>query len=220
MSMPASPRVVQFFVRVLRMRGLIAGAFLLLAAAGLYGAMRVPDDPAIEGLIVSGDPVARATFDFERLFPEGEHALLMLESPDPLSLAALRAADRLERKLAKIPGVEAHGLLDLYRRAASTGEMSPEEAERVRKFATGTPLFRRAGLLGGHYFGIALELRVKSPAERNRALAAIDALALPLESSGGPITLVRRVGSRGSTRGSSGKPAPRRRDSCLCSACS
>ena len=195
MSMPASPRVVQFFVRVLRTRGLIAGAFLLLAAAGIYGAMRVPDDPAIEGLIVPGDPVARATFDFERLFPEGEQALLMLESPDPLSLAALRAADRLEHDLAKIPEVEAHSLLDLYRRAGSTGEISPEEAERVRKFATGTPLFRRAGLLGDHYFGIALELRVKSPAERNRALAAIDALALPLESSGGPITLVRRVGS-------------------------
>jgi predicted RND superfamily exporter protein len=195
MSMPASPTVVQFFVRVLRARGLIAGAFLLLAAAGIYGAMRVPDDPAIEGLIVPGDPVARATFDFERLFPEGEQALLMLESPDPLSLAALRAADRLGQKLAKVPEVEAHSLLDLYRRARSSGEISSEEAERVRKFATGTPLFRRAGLLGDHYFGIALELRVKSPAERNRALAAIDALALPLESSGGPITLVRRVGS-------------------------
>src|ERR1700675_2865681 len=84
MSMPASPRVVQFFLRVLRARGVIAGAFALLTAAGIYGAMRVPDDPAIEGLIVPGDPVALATFDFERLFPEGEQALIMLESPDPL----------------------------------------------------------------------------------------------------------------------------------------
>ncbi len=65
----------------------------------------------------------------------------------------------------------------------------------LRTFATGTPLFRRAGLLGDHYFGIALELRVASPAERDRALAAIDALALPLEASGGPFTKVRRVGS-------------------------
>ena len=48
MSMPASPKVVQIFLRVLRARGWIAGAFLVLAAAGIYGAMRVPDDPAID----------------------------------------------------------------------------------------------------------------------------------------------------------------------------
>ena len=195
MSMPASLKVVQFFLRVLRARRWIAGAFFVLAAAGTYGALRVPDDPSIEGLIVAGDPVARATFDFERLFPEGEQALLMLESTDPLSLAALRAADKLEQELAKIPRIEAHSLLDLYRRGAPAGEISAEEAARLRAFATGTPLFRRAGLLGDRYFGIALELRVNSPAERDRALAAIDKLALPLEASGGPFTLVRRVGS-------------------------
>jgi predicted RND superfamily exporter protein len=193
--MPASLKVVQFFLRVLRARSVIAGAFLLLTAAGIYGAMRVPDDPAIEGLIVPGDPVARATFEFERLFPEGEQALIMLESPDPLSLASLRPAERLERQLANIPEVEAHSLLDLYRRGAPVGEIRPEEAERLSKFATGTPLFHRAGLLGDHYFGIALELRVKSPAERDRALAAIDKLVLPLEAPGGPFTRVRRVGS-------------------------
>jgi predicted RND superfamily exporter protein len=195
MSVPASPTVVQIFLRVLQARGWIAGAFLILAAAGIYGAVRVPDDPAIERLIVPDDPVARATLDFDRLFPEGEQALIMLEAPDPLSLAALRAADQLEHELARIPQVEAHSLLDLYRRAGSVAEVSPGEAGRLRTFATGTRLFRRAGLLGNDYFGIALELRVKSPAERDRALAAIDALALPLEASGGPFTKVRRVGS-------------------------
>ncbi len=65
----------------------------------------------------------------------------------------------------------------------------------MRAFATGTPLFRRAGLLGDHYFGIALELRVKSRAERDRALKAIDSLVLPVEAPGGTITRVRRVGS-------------------------
>src|SRR6202166_197439 len=193
--MPASPKVVQFFLLVLQARRWIAGVFLFLPAAGIYGALRVPDDPAIEGLIVAGDPVAQATFEFERLFPEGEQALLMLEAADPLSLAALRAADKLEQELNGIAQGEAHSLLDLYRRAGPATEINPAEAGRLRTFATGTPLFRRAGLLGDHYFGIALELGVNSPAERNRALAAIDALALPLEASGGPITKVRRVGS-------------------------
>jgi hypothetical protein len=193
MSVPASPKVVQIFLRVLRARGWIAGAFLILAAAGIYGALKVPDDPAIERLIAPGDPVARATLDFGRLFPEGEQALIMLEAPDPLSLAALRAADRLAQELSRIPHVEAHSLLDVYRRAGSAAEIGPTEAGRLRTFATGMRPFRRAGLLGDDYFGIALELRVSSPAERDRALTAIAALAMPLEASGGPITKVRRV---------------------------
>ncbi len=195
MSVPASPKVVQFFLRILRARVWIAGVFLILTAAGIYGTLGVQDDPAIERLIVAGDPVALATMQFDRLFPEGEQALIMLEAQDPLGLAALRAADGLEHKLARIPQVEVHSILDLYRRTGSAGEISPVEAEHLRTFAIGTPLFRRAGLLGDRYLGVALELRVKSPAERDRALAAIDALALPLEASGGPFTKVRRVGS-------------------------
>jgi predicted RND superfamily exporter protein len=195
MSVPASPKVVRFFIRVLGARIWIAAAFLILAAVGIFGASRVPDDPAIDRLIVAGDPVARATADFDRIFPEGEQALIMLEAPDPLGLAALNAAYGLEHQLAKIPKVQAHTLLDLYHRTDSAAAISPEEAEHLRSFASGTPLFRRAGLLGDHYLGIALELRVNSPAERDAALQAIDALALPLESSGGPITRVRRVGS-------------------------
>lgn len=195
MRVPAAPKAVQIFLHVLRARGWIAGAFVLLAAAGIYGALQVPNDPSTERLIVASDPVALATRDFDRIFPEGVQALIMLETPDPLGLAALRAADRLEQQLARIPQVEAHSLLDLYRRAVSTGEITRVEAGRVRAFATGTPLFRRAGLLGDHYFGIALELRVKSRAERDRALKAIDSLVLPVEAPGGTITRVRRVGS-------------------------
>lgn len=195
MHMLASPKLVQFFIRVLRLRYWIAGAFLVLTVAGIYGAARIPDDPAIDRLVVAGDAVARATQQFERLFPEGDQAVIMLEAPDPLSPAVLQSAARLERELDKIPHVEAHSLLTLYRRGGAAGEIGPEDAERIRAFATGTPLFRRAGLLGDHYLGIALELRVNSPGERNRALAAIDSLVLPLQASSGPLTAVRRVGS-------------------------
>ena len=87
----------------------------------------------------------------------------------------------------------------------------------MRTFATGTTLFRRAGLLGDHYLGIALELRVKSPAERDRALAAIDSLALPLEDSGGPFTKVRRVGSPWLDAWLERQTGAATRASCLCS---
>ncbi|HEY6483505.1 MAG TPA: MMPL family transporter [Steroidobacteraceae bacterium] len=187
--------MVQFFLRILRLRYWIASAFLILAVAGIYGATRIPNDPAIERLIIAGDPTARATENFEKVFPEGDQALLMLEAPDPLSLTVLQQTDRLEHSLNQIPHVQAHSLIALFRQGNASGEITAEEAARLRTFATGTALFRRAGLLGEHYLGIGLELRVSSPAERDRALAAIDSLALPLERAAGPITAVRRVGS-------------------------
>lgn len=195
MNVPASPALVQFFLRVLSARRFIAGAFLLLAAAGIYGATQVANDPAIDRLIVADDPDARAARDFERLFPEGEHALLMLEATDPLSPAALRAAEQLQRKLSQLPHVEAHSVVTFYRHAGTAGQITADEAARIRKFATGTALFRRAGLLGDHFLGIALELRVRSPVERDKALAAIEALTKPSESTRSPFTAVRRVGS-------------------------
>jgi predicted RND superfamily exporter protein len=199
MSIVVSPKLLRIFLHVLRARYWVAGVYLLLAMAGVYGASRIPADPAIERLVVAGDPVAQATLEFERVFPEGEQALIMLEAPDPLSQNTLQGAERLERELGKIPKVEAHSVLTLFRRANSSADLSAEDAARLRTFATGTSLFRRAGLLGEHYFGIALDLRVNSPAERDRALAAIDAVVLPLEKSGQPEALpfsaIRRVGN-------------------------
>ena len=185
----------EIFLGVLRARAWIVAVFVVLTAAGIYGALRIPTDSAIDRLIVPNDPVAQATQEFERVFTEGDQALLMLEAPDPLSPDILRAADRLERTLAKIPHVEAHSLIRLFSRGASTGHITDTQAEQIRKFATGTALFRRAGLLGDHYLGIALELRVNSPAERDTALAAIDAVVLPLDKAGKPFTAIRRVGS-------------------------
>ena len=190
MSVPASPKVLRIFLRLLRFRAGIVAAFAILTAAGIYGALQIPDDPAIDRLSVGGDPLAKATADFEKIYPEGDQALLMLESPDPLSAPALHAASRLESDLAKIPHVEPHSLLTLYGRA---GAGKPIDAGAVRTFATGTSLLRRAGLLGDHYFGIALELRVSSAAERDRALASIDSLVLPLANKA-PFTAIRRVG--------------------------
>lgn len=195
MNIPISPRLQALFLRVLGARRWIVVVFSVLTAAGIYGATRIPTDSAIEGLVVAGDPVAQATLEFERVFPEGEQALLMLEAPDPYRPDALQGADRLEHALNAIPNVAAHSILTLRRPAGASGTISSDEAERMRSFATGTALFHRAGLVGERYLGIALELRVNSPAERDRALAAIDALVLPLEKSGGEFTAIRRVGS-------------------------
>jgi len=193
--MLVSRPLVQIFLKVLRARYAIVSAFLLLTLAGIYGATRIPSDTSIDRLIVSGDPTAQATIAFERIFPSAEQALILLEAPDPLDQDALQGADQLEHELNKIPHVEAHSLLPLYFRSAVPATISAADAGRIRTFATGTSLFRRAGLLGEHYLGIGLDLHVTSPAERNTALAAIDALVLPLDGSAKPFTAIRRVGT-------------------------
>jgi predicted RND superfamily exporter protein len=195
MTTPLQLRSVPIFLRLLRSRHWIAAAFAVLAAAGVAGALRIPTDPAIDRLVVAGDPVAQATHEFERVFPEGDQALLMLESADPFAPDALQGALRLEHDLNQIPHVEAHSLLSLRHRPVGSAPIDGPEAARLRAFATGTTLFRRAGLVGDHYLGIALELRVETPVDRDRALAAIDALVLPLEKSGRPFRAIRRVGT-------------------------
>jgi predicted RND superfamily exporter protein len=195
MGMLVSPQLLQMFLKVLRARSAIVGAFLLLTLVGLYGAAHIPTDSSIDRLIVSGDPVAQATREFERVFPEAEQALIMLESPNPFSPAGLQGARDLELALNKIPKVQAHSLLMIYFRGNPPATITPEDAEKLSKFATGTMLFRRAGLMGDHYLGIGLDLNVNTPKERDKALKAIDALVLPLDAAGHPFTAVRRVGT-------------------------
>ena len=83
MNVHDSPKVLEFFRRVLQMRGWIVCLFVLLTIAGIYGATRIPSDPAIDRLVVAGDATAQATIEFDRLFPEGEQALIMLGGAGP-----------------------------------------------------------------------------------------------------------------------------------------
>jgi predicted RND superfamily exporter protein len=195
-TVPASPVAVRLFTRVLAARHVILVVFLILGGLGIYGATRIPDDNAIGSLSVADDPDAQATIAFQKMFPEGIQALLMLETPDPLTLKALQGTDQLEHRLAGIAGVEPQSLLTIYRTAHPGTTLASEDANRLHTFATGTHLFTRAGLLGPHFLGIALQLHVRSPADRDRMLAAIDAATEPLlRSHGGPFERIRRVGS-------------------------
>jgi len=193
--MLVSPTLLHIFLRVLRARHWFVGVFLLLTAAGIYGALRIPTDTSIDRLIVAGDPTAQATLAFEKVFPPTSQALLLLEAPDPLSQEVLQGADELEHALDKIPHVAAHSILTLYFRSAVPATISAEDAAHLRAFAVGTSIFRRSSLLGDHALGIGIDLHVKSPAERNAALAAIDALVLPLDAAGKPFGAINRVGT-------------------------
>ncbi len=131
MSVPASELGVRVFTRVLAARRIILLVFVVLGALGVYGASRIPDNNAIGSLMVADDPDAKATIAFEKLFPEGVHALLMLETPDPLSAAALQSTDQLEHALGRIPGVDAQSLLTIYRGANPGTTLAGNDVERV-----------------------------------------------------------------------------------------
>src|SRR5882757_9655662 len=92
-AMFVSPRLLQLFLRILQSRHVIVGIFLLLTLAGIYGALRIPPDTSINRLIVATDPVAQASREFERVYPQAQEALIVLEAPDPLGPAVLQSAD-------------------------------------------------------------------------------------------------------------------------------
>jgi uncharacterized protein len=109
-----------------------------------------------------------------------------------------RAPSRLERELERKSARRGAQPADAaYHRAGLPPEIiTAEDAARMRAFATGTALFRRAGLVGEHYLGIALELRVKIPRRTRprpwrRSMRSCCRSRRPAE----PFSAIRRVGT-------------------------
>jgi hypothetical protein len=88
--------------------------------------------------------------------------------------AVIRWVDRIERALRTVPHVAANSALSVFRRAKAGFEPTAGEVEAFRRFATGTDLFRKQGLVGDHFLAIGLVLDVNGSEEREHTLAAID----------------------------------------------
>jgi predicted RND superfamily exporter protein len=134
---------------------------------------------------VPSDPDYVATRAFQAIFPEAQTALLVLESDDPWSPASVARLDAAEAALRGVPHVAAFSVLDALRRARPGGGVA-----ELRRLALGTEFFRRQGLVGDRFLTLVVSLDVRRPAERDAALAAVDAA---LQRAGvGP---VRKVGA-------------------------
>src|SRR5215470_14152419 len=117
---------------VLRLRFVVLAVYAVLVPAAAYLATRIPSQGAIDRLIVPGDPDYAATRAFQKIFPEAQLVLLVLEADDPWSPEALERVARAGRALAAVPRVTSFALPDALRRARPDAD-----AALLRRLGTG-----------------------------------------------------------------------------------
>ncbi len=186
-------RLENAFRRVVSLRLPILIAFALLVPAAALLATRIPSESGIGRLIVASDPDFVATRAFGRVFPEGELVMLLLEADDPFSPNVLSGAESVERALGALPGVTVHSALGVYRRSHPGFTPSPVTAAAFRSFATGAELFRRQGLVGDGFLGLAVAFPSGRAEQRDLTLAAIDRVLDGVRTGG--VRQVRRIGA-------------------------
>ncbi len=189
-----SPRLQALFRFIVAKRWWFLALYALLLPIGIHQALKVESDNSINRLIVESDPDFRNTRAFQRLFPEGEQVILLAEAPDPFAPEVTARVGEIERRLNGIRRVEGFSALTIYARARPGGGGAPDDPEEFRGFATGTGLFRKQGLVGDDFLGIALEMDVRNARQRNDTLSAIDRVLAPFETALAPLTAIRRVG--------------------------
>jgi hypothetical protein len=190
---PVTERLDGVFAWIVRRRAPILAAYAALLAASVWLALGIRSDAGISGLVVPSDPDYVATRAFQRIFPERPIVVLLLEADDPWSPEALRDTAALEAALRAIPGVVPYSALDLYRRTHPGFQPTADGAAAYRAFATGTAFFRRQGLVGDGFQGLAVGLDADGPARRDALLAAVDAAVD--RRPPGAVRAVRRVGA-------------------------
>jgi predicted RND superfamily exporter protein len=171
----------------------VVAFYALVLVPSVYYAIRVDQDNSLDRLIVQSDPDYLASQEFAKVFGGGDYAVVLAESPDPFAPPALARFDELDRALAAVPHAENSSVLAVYRRAHA-GFQPASDAEPFRKFATGTELFRRQGLVGDHFLAIPLVLDVHNPRQRQDALAAIQQAIAPIQKSPAPLSSLVEVG--------------------------
>jgi predicted RND superfamily exporter protein len=186
-------RLERIFARVIALRVPIVLLFALLVPVAAVLAMRIPSEGAIAGLVMHDDPDWLATRDFQKVFPEGQFVLLLLESEDPFRPAALVDADALAAALAKVPEVTIVSALDTWRRAHPGFLPTPEGAEALRGFAARTSLLRKQGLVGDRFLGLVVGFPSKGARARDGWLTAIDRAVATTPFTA--VTHVRKVGA-------------------------
>jgi predicted RND superfamily exporter protein len=190
----ASPRLEGIFARIVRARWLFVAVYALLVPPAALFALRVDQDNSLDRLIVPTDPDFLATRAFQAVFGAGEFALLVAETDEPYSPASVARVDAIEHALQRIPGVTPSSAISIFRRARPEFTASAEDAAAFQRFATGTDLLRRQGLVGEGFLAIALVVDVEGPANRRAALDAVSRAVADANPAPSPLREVTPLG--------------------------
>ena len=191
--MAQRPRLQRFFAHLIALRGPILVLYAVLVPAAAFLATRIPSEGAISGLVVASDPDYLATRAFQKIFPEGQVVILLLEADDPWRPEALAETDAVAGAVAAVKGVTVISALDVYRKARPGFVATPEGAAAFRAFATGADLFRKQGLVGDRFLGLAVAFPGAGAASRDATLGAIDAAIAAVPRAA--LREVRKVGA-------------------------
>jgi len=191
---PPPSRLARGFAVLVARRRLVLAIWAVLLAPSVWFAAQVRQDNSIDRLIVPEDPDYVATRSFQQVFGAGEFALLLAEADDPLSPAVVARFDRIERRLAGVPHVQANSALSVFRRAHAGFDATADEIAAFRTFVAGTDLFRHQGLLGDHFLAIGLVLDVHGSDERRAVLAALTGAIGEFVSSPAPLRGLHALG--------------------------
>lgn len=184
----------RFFAAILARRFLILAFYALVLPPAGWFAARVQQDNAIDRIISTSNTDLVKTREFEKVFGSSEFAVLFAEADDPYAPAVLERIDQLEKAIAKVPRVEPNSIVSVYRRAKGGFEATPETAEAVRKFATGTTLLKEQGLVGDGFLSIGLVLDVHTSEQRHETLGAIKRVIKDTGADKPPLKALREVG--------------------------
>ncbi|HSN13664.1 MAG TPA: hypothetical protein VLT61_03475, partial [Anaeromyxobacteraceae bacterium] len=152
--MAAPSRLERVFRRIVAMRWIVLAAFALLVPLGAWEASRIGSDGAISSLVVASDPDFEATRAFQRIFPEGQVVLLIVEGDDPWRPETLARVDAVAAAARRVRGVSVYSPLDVYRQVHPGFAPTPAGIDGLRRFLASADLFRRQGLAGDHHWGL------------------------------------------------------------------
>ncbi len=183
--MQANDRISRILAFAVRLRGPLLVLYAALVTVAAYRAAHIPSEGGIDRLVAPSDPDYAATRAFQRVFPESQTVLLLLESEDPWSPSSVARVESAKAALRGVPHVSAFSVLDALRRVRPQADTA-----ELKRLALGTTFFRRQGLVGDHFLTLVVNLDVRGPPDRNAALAAIDAR---LAQAG--VEPVRRIGA-------------------------
>src|SRR5512135_3352631 len=97
--MGSGSRLENLFRRVVALRVPILAAAALALAASASLATRIPSEAAVCRLTVASDPDDLATRAFQKVVPEGQMVVLLLEADDPWRPEALAELSAVETAL-------------------------------------------------------------------------------------------------------------------------